>query len=62
MRVHPDKEKAHIYDLIVIPEDDDKNLNHFKETEFERLFEFIKTSDNVKEGKNFLKAWGLWNE
>ena len=62
LRVHPGKEKAHIYDLIVIPEENEKNLNHFKETEFERLFEFIQTSDNVKEGKNFLKTWGLWYE
>lgn len=61
LRRHKGKEKALIYDLIVIPEDD-SNLTEFKETELERLIEFINSSDNNSENIEKLKEWGLINE
>ena len=61
LRRYKGKEKAYIYDLIVIPEDDSK-LNEFKETEVERLIEFINSSDNHSENIEKLREWGLINE
>lgn len=55
------KDKAYIYDLIVVPDKDNKNLQDFRSTELERLIEFINTSDNHKEGKKFLEKWGLYD-
>ena len=61
LRRYEGKDKAYIYDLIVIPEDDSK-LTEFKETEVERLIEFINSSDNHSENIEKLKEWGLINE
>ena len=61
LRRYEGKEKAYIYDLIVIPEDDSK-LIEFRKTELERLIEFINSSDNHKENREKLKEWGLINE
>ena len=61
LRRYKGKEKAYIYDLIVIPEEDSK-LTEFKETEVERLIEFINSSDNYSENIEKLREWGLINE
>ena len=61
LRRHKGKEKAYIYDMIVIPEEDSK-LEHFKETELDRLVEFISSSDNKRENRELLIEWGLINE
>lgn len=61
LRKSPDKTHADIYDLIVIPPDD-SNLEDFKNTELNRLIDFIVSSDNVDENKDLLKKWGLIDE
>lgn len=61
LRRHKGKEKAYIYDMVVIPDDDSK-LEHFKETELDRLLEFISSSDNKKENRELLIEWGLIDE
>ena len=61
LRRHKGKEKAYIYDMIVIPDEDSK-LEHFKETELDRLVEFISSSDNKRENRKLLIEWGLINE
>lgn len=57
LRRSPNKEKAHIYDLIVI--DNNKKLYNFFNTEVERLIEFISTSDNEVECTEKFREWGL---
>ena len=47
--------------MVVIPDEDSK-LEHFKETELDRLVEFISSSDNKKENRELLIEWGLIDE
>ncbi len=54
------KDRAYIYDLVVIPEKNNKVLEVFRTTELDRLIEFIGTSDNEEDGKKFLEKWGLY--
>lgn len=58
LRKFPGKTHAEIYDLIVVPSDEE-NLKDFKNTELNRLMDFIMSSDNVKENIDLLKKWGL---
>ena len=53
------KDKAFIYDLVVIPDKDNKTLSEFRNTELDRLIEFINTSDNERDGRKFLNQRGL---
>ena len=61
LRKFPGKTHADIYDLIVLPPDD-SDLEDFKNTELNRLIDFITSSDNVDENFDLLKDWGLINE
>ena len=61
LRKSPGKTHADIYDLIVLPPED-SDLEDFKNTELNRLIDFITSSDNVDENFDLLKAWGLINE
>ena len=61
LRKFPGKTHAEIYDLIVLPPDD-SGLDEFKNTELNRLIDFIISSDNVDENFDLLKQWGLINE
>lgn len=61
LRKFPGKTHADIYDLIVIPPQD-SDLEDFKNTELNRLIDFIVSSDNVDENFDLLKQWGLVNE
>ena len=61
LRKFPGKTHADIYDLIVLPPDD-LELEDFKNTELNRLIDFITSSDNVDENFDLLKDWGLINE
>ncbi|WP_407421593.1 DEAD/DEAH box helicase family protein [Methanobrevibacter sp.] len=60
LRKSPGKEKAYIYDLVVVSDNDDSSkLNNFFDSELDRLKEFISTSDNAGESLDKLKQWGL---
>jgi len=61
LRKSPGKTHADIYDLIVLPPEDSE-LEDFKNTELNRLIDFITSSDNVDENFDLLKEWGLINE
>lgn len=60
LRRHPGKKKAHIYDMVVVSDDNDSKLNNFFDSELDRLIEFVTDSDNADvEGIPKLKEWGL---
>ena len=61
LRRYPGKEKAHIYDLVVLSDNkNSSNLNKFFDSELDRFIEFVEDSDNAGvEGIPKLKEWGL---
>ena len=60
LRRSPGKEKAYIYDLVVVSDNNDSKLNNFFDSELDRLIEFVSDSDNAdEEGIPKLKEWGL---
>lgn len=60
LRRHPGKEKAYIYDMVVVSDNNDSKLNNFFDSELDRLIEFVTDSDNADvEGIPKLKEWGL---
>ena len=60
LRRSPGKEKAYIYDLVVVSDNNDSKLNNFFDSELDRLIEFVTDSDNAdEEGLPKLKEWGL---
>ena len=60
LRRHPGKEKAYIYDMVVVSDNNDSKLNKFFDSELDRLIEFVTDSDNADvEGIPKLKEWGL---
>lgn len=60
LRRCPGKEKAYIYDMVVVSDNNDSKLNNFFDSELDRLIEFVTDSDNADvEGIPKLKEWGL---
>ena len=61
LRRFKNKDKAYIYDLCVIPEEDDKTYDRILENEKNRLIEFTKTASykNRKWCMKLLGKWGL---
>lgn len=60
LRRSPGKEKAYIYDLVVVSDNTDSKLNNFFDSELDRLIEFVTDSDNSdEEGIPKLEKWGL---
>ena len=60
LRRSPGKEKAYIYDLVVVSDNNNSKLNNFFDSELDRLIEFVTDSDNAdEEGLPKLKEWGL---
>ena len=59
LRRNPGKKQADIYDLIIIPDERNSNLNEFLEKENGRLIEFVSTACNSDECIETLTDWGL---
>lgn len=56
LRRYPGKEKATIYDMVVIPEGNFKSLT---DSETERMWDFIMTARNSSYAIKLLEKWGL---
>lgn len=57
LRRYPGKDYAKIYDMVVVF---DENLGfNNRGNEKERMFDFIKTSENSSHGFDYMKKWGM---
>ena len=59
LRRYEGKEKAEIYDLCVIPEEDSKTADKITESEKKRMIEFAKIAKNNAHCIKLLKSWGI---
>lgn len=62
LRRYKDKDKAYIYDLIVIPETNDSIVKKIIENELTRLHDFIETASNAGDCIKILEKWGVLGE
>lgn len=57
LRKYKNKQKAQIYDLIVLPEQNDETFDKIIKNEVDRLIDFIKTANNMSYCAELLKKW-----
>jgi superfamily II DNA or RNA helicase len=60
LRRYPGKDKAYIYDLLVIPKTKDSVSQGIINNELNRLLDFIQTADNKGECTKILKKWEVF--
>ncbi len=59
LRRYPGKDKAYIYDMVVIPETRDQISKGIINNELNRLMDFIQTAENKGSCTKKLKKWGV---
>ena len=59
LRRYEGKEKAEIYDLCVIPEENSKTADKITESEKKRMIEFARIAKNNAHCIKLLKSWGI---
>lgn len=61
LRRYPGKDLAYIYDMVIVPDDEDSSTDSIIRKEMERLEEFIMIANNRDECNDKLIEWGVLN-